>query len=61
MRPHDDRFLVTVFADFDEGWLAPESAARARLAALEVDRLVLFVSLPHDPARLAAAGRLLPR
>ena len=61
VRPHDDRFLVTVFADFDEGWLAPESAARARLAALEVDRLVLFVSLPHDPARLAAAGRLLPR
>ena len=55
------QFIVTVLADFDECWFAPESSGRARLAELGVDRLVLLTSLPVDSARLAAAGRLLPR
>jgi len=55
------RFIVTVLAGFDERWVAPDSSDHARLAALGVDRLVLLAALPADPARLAAAGRLIPR
>ena len=52
-------FLVTVFAELDERWLRAESPSRARLAALGVDRLILFVSSPYDRARIAGAGQLL--
>jgi alkanesulfonate monooxygenase SsuD/methylene tetrahydromethanopterin reductase-like flavin-dependent oxidoreductase (luciferase family) len=56
-----DRFVITVFSDFDEGWLPVESATRAQLASLGVDRLVLALRAPFDRGRIAAAGRLLPR
>jgi alkanesulfonate monooxygenase SsuD/methylene tetrahydromethanopterin reductase-like flavin-dependent oxidoreductase (luciferase family) len=55
-----DRFLVTLFGEFDERWLPLESPARAELAALGVDRLILAVGPPFDRSRIAAAGRLLP-
>ncbi len=54
-----DRFLVTVFAEFDEHWLAVESRARTNLAGLGVHRLILSLGPPFDCARIAAAGRLL--
>ena len=53
------RFLVTVFAGLEESWLRADSRARARLAVLGVDRLILLVDQPYDPARIARAGRLL--
>ena len=56
-----DRFLVTVFNDFDEGWLPIESPLRPPLVDLGVDRLVLALGAPLDSHRIAAAGRLLPR
>jgi alkanesulfonate monooxygenase SsuD/methylene tetrahydromethanopterin reductase-like flavin-dependent oxidoreductase (luciferase family) len=53
------RFLITVFADFDETWLTTDSAAHAQLANLGVDRLILALHEPFDHRRIAAAGRLL--
>jgi alkanesulfonate monooxygenase SsuD/methylene tetrahydromethanopterin reductase-like flavin-dependent oxidoreductase (luciferase family) len=44
-------FLVTVYAAFDERWFDAESPARAELAALAVDRLILFLGPPFDIAR----------
>jgi alkanesulfonate monooxygenase SsuD/methylene tetrahydromethanopterin reductase-like flavin-dependent oxidoreductase (luciferase family) len=55
-----DRFLVTVFSDFDESWLPAASPRHAELAAVGVDRLILALGGPFDRARIAAAGRLLP-
>ena len=55
-----DRFLVTVFSDFDEDWLPVASPRRTGLAALGVDRLILALGAPFDRSRIAAAGRLLP-
>ncbi len=55
------RFLVTVFADFEERWLVPESPQRAQLATLGVHRLVLAMSAPFDRRRITGAGRLLAR
>jgi alkanesulfonate monooxygenase SsuD/methylene tetrahydromethanopterin reductase-like flavin-dependent oxidoreductase (luciferase family) len=55
-----DRFLVTVFSDFDEDWLPVASPRRTGLAALAVDRLILALGVPFDRSRIAAAGRLLP-
>jgi alkanesulfonate monooxygenase SsuD/methylene tetrahydromethanopterin reductase-like flavin-dependent oxidoreductase (luciferase family) len=54
-----DRFLVTVFGDFDEGWLPLESPTRAELARLGVHRLVLALGAPFDRSRIAAGGLLL--
>jgi hypothetical protein len=48
-----------ISAAFDERWLAAESSARAGLAAIGADRLILSVSPPYDPSRIAEAGRLL--
>ncbi len=56
-----DRFLVTVFGEFDESWLPAQSPMRAQLASLGVDRLILALRAPFDRSRIAAAGRLLPR
>jgi alkanesulfonate monooxygenase SsuD/methylene tetrahydromethanopterin reductase-like flavin-dependent oxidoreductase (luciferase family) len=53
------RFLVTVFANFDERWLDPASPDRARLAAVGVDRLILQVFPPYDADRIRAGGRRL--
>jgi alkanesulfonate monooxygenase SsuD/methylene tetrahydromethanopterin reductase-like flavin-dependent oxidoreductase (luciferase family) len=45
------RFLVTVYSAFDERWFDVDSPARADLAALEVDRLILFLGPPFDAVR----------
>jgi alkanesulfonate monooxygenase SsuD/methylene tetrahydromethanopterin reductase-like flavin-dependent oxidoreductase (luciferase family) len=45
------RFLVTVYAAFDEPWLDADSPARAELAALGVDRLILYLGPPFDAIR----------
>jgi alkanesulfonate monooxygenase SsuD/methylene tetrahydromethanopterin reductase-like flavin-dependent oxidoreductase (luciferase family) len=54
-----DQFLVTVHTAFDEQWLAPDSPARAKLAPIGVDRLILDLSPPYDRRRIAVAGHLL--
>jgi hypothetical protein len=59
--PHPDRFLVTVFADYDERWLAPDAPERVALAELGPHRLVLALTAPFDRRRIAAAGRFLGR
>jgi alkanesulfonate monooxygenase SsuD/methylene tetrahydromethanopterin reductase-like flavin-dependent oxidoreductase (luciferase family) len=46
-----DRFLVTVYSALDESWMDVDSPARAELAALGVDRLILFLNPPFDAAR----------
>jgi alkanesulfonate monooxygenase SsuD/methylene tetrahydromethanopterin reductase-like flavin-dependent oxidoreductase (luciferase family) len=53
------RFLVTVFAGLDRRIVAPDSAERASLARLGVERLILITSPPFDPDQIRAAGRLL--
>ncbi len=53
------RFLVTVYSELDERWLHTDSPARAELAALGVDRLILFLGPPFDTTRIGRAGRLL--
>lgn len=49
------RFLVTVYSELDESWLRADSQARTELAALGVDRLILFLGPPFDAARLGGA------
>jgi len=53
------RFIVTVFGGLRESYLIADSPARAALAALGVDRLILLVEPPFDAARIVAAGRRL--
>ena len=53
------RFQLTVFAGFREAYLEPGAAPRAALEKLGVERLILLVEPPFDPARLRDAGRLL--
>jgi len=52
-------FIMTVFAGLDERWLRADSRARQSLDRVGVDRLILLVSPPFDPAEIRAAGRLL--
>jgi alkanesulfonate monooxygenase SsuD/methylene tetrahydromethanopterin reductase-like flavin-dependent oxidoreductase (luciferase family) len=54
-----ERFLVTVHAAFDERWLAADSTARANLATISLNRLILDLSPPYDRHRIVEAGRLL--
>jgi alkanesulfonate monooxygenase SsuD/methylene tetrahydromethanopterin reductase-like flavin-dependent oxidoreductase (luciferase family) len=54
-------FLVTVFTALDEAWLTPDSPGRRRLAALGVDRLIMYLSPSVDRDRLAEAGRMAQR
>ena len=54
-----ERFLVTVHTAFDERWLAADSPARAELATIGSDRLILALSPPYDRRRIAEAGRVL--
>lgn len=49
------RLLVTVYSEFDDRWVRGDSPARAELAALEVDRLILFLGPPFDAARIGRA------
>ena len=53
------RLIVTVFGGLRESYLTADSPARTALAAQGVDRLILLVEPPFDPARIAAAGRRL--
>jgi alkanesulfonate monooxygenase SsuD/methylene tetrahydromethanopterin reductase-like flavin-dependent oxidoreductase (luciferase family) len=53
------RFIPTVFASLERGWLRPDSPARQRLAELGVERLILLVAPPFDVGEIRAAGRLL--
>jgi alkanesulfonate monooxygenase SsuD/methylene tetrahydromethanopterin reductase-like flavin-dependent oxidoreductase (luciferase family) len=56
---HDPlRFLITVFAGFDERWLHVDSPPCSRLVALGVDRLILLLSPSSDRARIAGAAEL---
>jgi alkanesulfonate monooxygenase SsuD/methylene tetrahydromethanopterin reductase-like flavin-dependent oxidoreductase (luciferase family) len=49
------RFLVTVYSELDESWLVADSPARTELAALGVDRVILFLGPPFDAARIGRA------
>ena len=46
------RFLVTLYSALDQRWTDGDSPARAELAALGVDRLILFVGPPFALTRL---------
>jgi alkanesulfonate monooxygenase SsuD/methylene tetrahydromethanopterin reductase-like flavin-dependent oxidoreductase (luciferase family) len=52
-------FIVTVFGGLRDSYLTPDSPARTGLRELGVDRLILLVEPPFEPARIAAAGRRL--
>jgi alkanesulfonate monooxygenase SsuD/methylene tetrahydromethanopterin reductase-like flavin-dependent oxidoreductase (luciferase family) len=52
-------FLITVFSGFDESWLDQDSPARAGLAAIGADRLILSMEPPYDRRRITETGRLL--
>ena len=51
------RFLVTVYSEFRERWFDADSPARAELAALRVDRLILYLGPPFDLARRVVTVR----
>ena len=53
------RFLVTVFAGFDERWLHVDAQPHSRLIALGTERLILLLSPPYDRARIARAAQSL--
>ena len=53
------RFVATVFAGLEPRWLRASSPDRSALEGLGVDRLILLVSPPFDPAQIRAAGRML--
>jgi len=52
------RFVTTVFAGLEERWLRSDSRARQMLEQVGVDRLVLLVNPPFDPAEIRRLGRL---
>ena len=52
-----DGFLVTVYSELHEKWLDVDSLARAELASLGVDRLILYVGPPFDLARRGVTVR----
>jgi len=53
------RFVASVFAGLEPRWLRAGSPDRSTLEGLGVDRLILLVSPPFDPAQIRAAGRML--
>ena len=53
------RFVMTVFAGFEERWLRPDSRARQLLDRIGVDRLILLVSPPFALEPIHRAGRQL--
>jgi alkanesulfonate monooxygenase SsuD/methylene tetrahydromethanopterin reductase-like flavin-dependent oxidoreductase (luciferase family) len=53
------RFVATVFGGWRESYLTRDSAARASLERLGVERLILLMEPPFDLLRLRDAGRLL--
>jgi alkanesulfonate monooxygenase SsuD/methylene tetrahydromethanopterin reductase-like flavin-dependent oxidoreductase (luciferase family) len=52
------QFIVTVFAGLEDRWLKADSRARQMVERAGVDRLILLVSPPFDPAEIRQAGRL---
>jgi alkanesulfonate monooxygenase SsuD/methylene tetrahydromethanopterin reductase-like flavin-dependent oxidoreductase (luciferase family) len=52
-------FIATVFAGLRESYLRPDASARQSLERLGIERLILLVEPPYDPARIVAAGRIL--
>jgi len=52
-------FIVTVFAGLEQRWVDPTSRARQMIERAGVERLILLMEPPFDPARLRDAGRLL--
>jgi alkanesulfonate monooxygenase SsuD/methylene tetrahydromethanopterin reductase-like flavin-dependent oxidoreductase (luciferase family) len=52
-------FLVTVFAGMEQRWLQRDSRARQMLERVGVERLILLVPPPFEPADIERAGRLL--
>ena len=52
---------MTVFADFDEGWLSPVDPRRRHLDKLGADRLILAMTAPPDRRRIAAVAPFLAR
>ena len=50
------RFSVSVFAGMSERWLRPDSAERARLDRVGVDRLILLAPPPYDLGGLSVMG-----
>jgi alkanesulfonate monooxygenase SsuD/methylene tetrahydromethanopterin reductase-like flavin-dependent oxidoreductase (luciferase family) len=55
------RFVLTVFAGLEQRWVEPNSRARQMLERTGVERLILLVSPPFDPATIRSAGTFLPR
>jgi alkanesulfonate monooxygenase SsuD/methylene tetrahydromethanopterin reductase-like flavin-dependent oxidoreductase (luciferase family) len=53
------RLSLSVFAAFASAWLRADSANRAALGSVGVDRVILLVEPPYDPSQIRAAGRLL--
>ncbi len=53
------RFSLSVFAGLGESWLKRDSNARRSLERVGVDRLILLIGPPFDPAAIERAGRLL--
>ena len=49
------RFLVTVYSEFHDRWFDVDSPARAELAAVGVDRLILYLGPPFDITRQVMA------
>jgi alkanesulfonate monooxygenase SsuD/methylene tetrahydromethanopterin reductase-like flavin-dependent oxidoreductase (luciferase family) len=52
-------FVVTVFAGLEQRWLQGDSRARQMLERVGVERLILLVPPPFEPAGIERAGRLL--
>jgi len=50
------RFIMTVFAGFEERWLDPASRARQMLERLGVERVILLLSPPFDLDAIRRAG-----
>ena len=53
------RFVVTVFAGLEPRWLQRDSRARQMLERVGVERQILLLPPPFDPAGIESAGRLL--
>ena len=52
-------FVVTVFAGLEQRWLDRDSRARQMLERVGVERLILLVPPPFEPAGIERAGRML--
>ena len=50
------RFIVTVFAGFEDRWLRADSRARQMLERLDVERVILLLSPPFDADGIRRAG-----